>query len=362
MEQRTAGLDEPVGRHRSPWGGSNRILPIRWGRVIAALVAVAVLVTGLVLVHGSGTGRPPAAADPVGAATTVTPAAGEAAAGAPTSAPPTASSSAAPAAGRPATEVLAGPSGAAGGRSVPPDAGSSPTAGGQPAAPRPAGSPGAGGTPGNRPTGPAIDLSSSAVDFGEAESTISVDLVGVGTQPAQVRVGGTPAWLSVVPRAEVVAPGARVPLVVTLDRATAPPGPVTLAVPVAAVGGSGGGDLRITATVSGAPGLTASAAPAEIVAATCADGAGPTQSTVSATVIDPTGVFGVEVRTRAADGTPATVPLGLVTADGDRSTWSGPIGPGPVTGTMDYTVVATDLDGRRSEVGGSIEVRPCPRG
>ncbi|CUU60405.1 hypothetical protein Ga0074812_13939 [Parafrankia irregularis] len=366
MRQRRAAEVESVGRHRSPWGRSNRILPIRWGRIIAAVVTAVVVVSGLILVHGLGPGRPSPTAEPAGSATTmVTPAPGE-----PTPDPPGQTSPgstvgpSAGAVGSTGPSGAAGAAGAVGADARATDAGSPPRAGTTPATSRPAATPRAGAstTPASRPAGPVLGLSSSDVAFGDVESTISVELIGVGTAPARVSVGATPAWLSAVPHEGVVDPGARVPLVITLNRATAPPGPVDVFVPVAAVDGSGGGKLHVTANVSGAPELRASLAPAEIVTANCPADRGSTQAIVSATVVDPTGVFGVEVRTRAPDGTASTNALGLVTATDDRSTWSGPIGPVPTAGTMSYTVVATDLDGRRSEVTGSVEVRACSGG
>ncbi|WP_026239565.1 hypothetical protein [Parafrankia discariae] len=352
MAQRMADEIGPAGRHRSPWGRSKRILPIRWGRVAAAVGAAAALVTTLLLVHNSGSEPPSATRDPAGARTSIVVSTSVAS-------PPTPS----PSASGPVPVGAVGAPGLSG----------SAEGSGVSAAPEPsqvAGTaaparPGAGtdGPRGTATAGPAIGLSRTDVDFGEVESTIRVDLLGVGTSPARVRVGDTPGWVSVVPGQEVVDPGAQVPLVVTLDRATAPPGSIDLDVPVSAVDGSGGGDLRITARVSGAPGLSGvSAAPTAILTSGCAGDQGATQATVTATVVDPTGVLGVEVRTRAPDGQATTTPLQLVTAVDDRSTWSGPVGPAPTAGTITYTVVATDLDGRSSTTDGSVEVRPCPAG
>ncbi|MCK9903937.1 hypothetical protein CC117_20340 [Parafrankia colletiae] len=357
MRQRTEGKAETAGRHRLPWGRSRRILPIRWGRIVAAVAAAAALAVSLALVHNSSPRQSPSASEPAVAATSMVTSQPDRPAPTDPGPDPAAAPTAAPTAG---TDALAGPAGEA---VVPTDAGA-PAPGDAPSPGPPSPAPGVGGSapPETEQVGPAIGLSSTSVAFGAVESTVSVDLLGVGTAPAHVRVGGTPAWVRVVPRQDVVDPGARVPLVVTLDRETAPPGTVDLSVPVRAVDGSGGGSLRITATVSGAPSLSVAAAPAEILVATCAAGQGPNQATVTATVVDPTGVLGVEVRTRAPDGTETTAPLALVTAIEDRSTWSGPIGPAPAPGTLAYTVVATDLDGRKSEAGGSVEVRPCPTG
>ncbi|WP_243657634.1 hypothetical protein [Parafrankia sp. BMG5.11] len=342
----------PAGRHRSPWGRSKRILPIRWGRVAAAVGAAAALATTLFLIHNSGSGPASAVRDPAGARTSIVVSTSVAS-------PPVPS----PTANGPVPVGAFGASGPpepveSSGVSASPEPSQ---AGGTSAPARPGA--GTGGPRGTPPAGPAIGLSRTDVDFGEVESTIRLDVLGVGTSPARVRVGDTPGWVSVVPGQDVVGPGAQVPLVVTLDRAVAPPGSIDLDVPVSAVDGSGGGNLRITARVSGAPGLSGvSAAPTTILPSGCAGDQGTTQATVTATVVDPTGVLGVEVRTRAPDGQATTTPLQLGTAVDDRSTWSGPIGPVPAAGTITYTVVATDLDGRSSTTDGSVEVRPCPAG
>ena len=78
------------------------------------------------------------------------------------------------------------------------------------------------------------------------------------------------------------------------------------------------------------------------------------------TAQDSTGVFSVEVVARLPDGRTTTVPLALGDATGDRSTWSGAVGPARTPGASSFTVRAVDLDGLRTESTGSLTVDPCP--
>lgn len=59
MTHDVAGGSGSAGRHRSPWGKPGRILPVRWGRVIAAVAAFALIVVSLALILGrlAGDGR-----------------------------------------------------------------------------------------------------------------------------------------------------------------------------------------------------------------------------------------------------------------------------------------------------------------
>lgn len=205
-----------------------------------------------------------------------------------------------------------------------------------------------------------LALSDTAVDLGEVESIGRVDLLGAGSAPVGVNVGSAPSWLSVLADQETVGPGERVALVVRLDRATAPVGRVDTTVAINAEGGSGGGKLRVTASVAGPPALVAVAAPVPVRPFGCPAEHGATEWVVSATVNDPTGVFGVEVETAYPDGRTLTVALELVQAEGDRSTWTGRPEPAREPGIAAYVVTATDLQGRTTEVTGSVTVQECP--
>jgi hypothetical protein len=223
-----------------------------------------------------------------------------------------------------------------------------------------------------------LGLSATTVDLGTVDSVWRLDLRGVGTAPVDVVVGNTPAWLAVVPKQRRVDPGADVPLTITLDRKTAPAGPVDLTVPVGARNGVGGADLRIRARVDGSPRIVSvTSAPARIVRSGCrpaagagavagaagagaAAGAGVTQATVTVTADDGTGVFAVELTVSLPDGRTQSQALSLGTASGTRSTWTGQLASTQEPGTITYTAAVTDLNGRRSHSPGSLVVLPCP--
>jgi len=405
MTHDVAGGPGSAGRHRSPWGRSGRILPIRWGRIAAAAAALAVLAASLVILRlrleeNGHAGRPGAQSSqrgPLG------------------SAPPDVLA-ATPTSGRvggstPFSTALPGPADV-----VPTDpVVASPTAGAG------TGTVGGGGVGATRrgvaprPSGPVLGLSTTSVNLGKVDSVWRVNLRGDGTAPVDVVVGGTPAWLSVVPNQRQVSPGAQVPLMITLDRAKAPAGPVDVTVPVQARGGSGGGDLRITASVDDSPRImSVTAAPAQIVRAGCPTTAGanagaptrnsqpaggqpvggqpaaagaaqggdtaagnppPTPATAAAgasaaaastttitlTADDAVGIFTVELAAALPGGKNQTLAMDLGTASGTRSTWTGQLTAPTQTGTLTYTASVTDLNGKRAQLPGQLSVLPCPR-
>ncbi|ORT54346.1 hypothetical protein KBI5_04830 [Frankia sp. KB5] len=360
-----AGGPGSPGRHRSPWGRSGRILPIRWGRIIAVVAVLVVIVAGLVVVRGrmagdhragSSGGRPGA---PV-AAPAPTPGDEDGPADV-TAAPVTARPGAGPAL---STASAASPSTGIG--SVSPRV--APTA----ARPRTGPPPGSPAVPvAARPAGPALSLSSTRVDLGDVDSVWRLDLRGEGTAPVDVVIGASPSWLTVVPGRSRIDPGAVVPLVITLDRAAAPSGPIDVTVPVRPRKGDGGGDVRVTARVDGSPQVVSMvAAPTTLYPSGCAPAARVTASpvtaspvtvsTVTVSVVDATGIFAAELVVNLPDGGRASVSLVLDRATGNRSTWSGPVGPARVAGAITYTATVTDLDGRRSRAPGSLTVLPCP--
>ncbi len=217
-----------------------------------------------------------------------------------------------------------------------------------------------------RPTGSVLALSATTVDLGPVDSVWRLDLRGEGTAPVDVAVGASPSWLAVVPDRPRVNPGADVPLVITLDRSVAPPGPIDVTVPVSARNGVGGADVRITASVDGPPRiLSVTAAPDRVVRTGCSPATGVAQSTaatstVTVTAVDETGIFAVELAAVLPGGRTTTESLSLGTATGDRSTWTGRLASAPDPGTISYTATVTDLEGRRSQSPGSLVVLPCP--
>ncbi len=220
-----------------------------------------------------------------------------------------------------------------------------------------------------RPSGPVLGLSATTVDLGTVDSTWRLDLRGEGTAAVDVVVGATPAWLAVVPKQRRVAPGADVPLVITLDRGSAPAGPVDVTVPVGAGNGVGGADVRITASVDGSPQITAMTnVPDTVVRAGCGPspspaagaGADASRSTVTVTAEDSTGIFAVELIATLPDGQTRNAAMILGPQSGDRSTWTAPLAATRDTGTITFTATVTDLNNRRAQASGSLAVRPCP--
>jgi hypothetical protein len=206
-----------------------------------------------------------------------------------------------------------------------------------------------------------LSLSTGQLNLGTVETSASFDVESVGTSAVEFAVGPLPSWLSVTPAGGRVAAGSRTRLTATLDRSAAPAGPVDVGVAVSAVDGSGGGTVRVTAQVGGPPQIVAVAAsPSVVYPEGCASAAGSTQSVVTVTAQDSTGVFTVEVVARLPDGRTTTVPLTLGEASGERSTWSGGVGPARTSGALTFTAVATDIDGLRTESPGSLTVDPCP--
>jgi hypothetical protein len=316
------------------------MLPIRWSRVIVVAVALLLAVGSVLLILLRGSVEPSRRRGPAlgPAAATVAPEG---------SATPNGTASEA---GRgpasPATGIAALPG-------VPASAPASPDWPGRPA--------GLVGGRDARPSGPVLRLSRTVVDLGPVNSSDTVELVGAGTAPVDVKVGATPSWLRAVPESVRVAAGATVRLKITLDRAAAPIGRVDVSVPVTPIRGTGGGRIRVTATVQHGPQVVSThAAPVPLRAMPCPAEKGPTVAVVSVTVVDPTGVFDVGLVTHLPDGSSTTTALTLNDASGDRSTWTGGIGPARATGTATYTATATSITGRRAAAGGSVAVEPCP--
>jgi hypothetical protein len=337
------------GRHRSPWGRSGRILPIRWGRIVAgclAAVAVAASVVAVTLVVGRGGASPtervnvtdrqpggtsglavssPAPGDTTAGTT------GDSASPAPGVTPPLVGlqSVPPPPTGAPPTETLAG-------ASVPP-----------------------------RAAGPVLALGATTVDFGSVDATDSVTLSNVGTQAVTVRIGTLPSWLTAVAGTTTIDPGYQTDLVLTLDRASAPIGQLDVQIPVTAVAGSGGGTITVTGVVTGGPRIL-TVTPPSLAAGSCATTAraaatatpATTTGAFTAQVQDPVGMAGGSITVTASDGTTTTLELTLIAASGDQSSWTVTLGPLPA-GVATYAVTVKDLNNRTVSQSGSLTVAAC---
>ncbi|WP_239340252.1 hypothetical protein [Frankia sp. CiP3] len=335
------------GRHRSPWGRSGRILPIRWGRIVAAATAL-LIVVGV----GAWLRFRPAGAQAVPphepAAVAVTGASGAVARGVTT--PPTPVDT-----GRGSVNEAT--------------AGGAPSPTGRSTMPLPVVA-ADGGARIISPTATAASVASlvfapGTVGFGSVNSSATVELRNTGTTAVDYRFAAAPAWLTIAPSAGAVAAGGRATTVFSLDRAAAPVGTVDIAVAVAARGGGAAADsrgaIRVTATVSGPPAIDSVAAvPSIVYPLGCASASSPAQSTVSVRATDSTGVFGVRLVARLPDGRTTTTSLDLDSATGQQSAWSGPVGPSTTAGPLSFTVTVTDLNGLHADSTGSLDVRECP--
>ncbi|WP_131786536.1 hypothetical protein [Protofrankia symbiont of Coriaria ruscifolia] len=352
-----AGRGDPEGgRHRSPWRRSGRILPIRWGRIIALTVALSVAAGLGVWLRFRSVGS--TGPQPNAAVTAVAGRAPQGGAGSdhrPTPTP-TPASGAQPSAG---VGAAAGAPGVAGVVVSPP----------QPPQSRSAVA--AGETVRTSPSDTAVmagtdlALSTGDVNLGTVNSSATMELRDTGRLPVDFRFAATPSWLSVAPASGTIAAGGRRTVTFTLDRSAAPVGVVDTSVAVVAVATLGGarqaGAVRVTAVVSGPPAIDSlTATPAVVYTTGCPSASGPTVSVVSVKATDSTGVFGAELVARLPDGRTTTSSLNLGEASGQQSVWSGPVGPSGIPGPMSFTVTVTDIDGLRAQSTGSLEVRSCP--
>ncbi|OHV57272.1 hypothetical protein [Pseudofrankia sp. BMG5.36] len=337
----------PAGRHRSPWGRSGRILPIRWGRIAAgsvvALAVVGVLI-GYALLSGSGPKM-----------------AGTSSGGSAPASRPTDDTNRVTVAGPSPTGAGAGPNSVSASPAPGTVLGLLPT--GPPVPPPPTASRPAStlvATPaGPRSTGPVLTLGRTSVSLGQVDSTDTVDLTNTGTEAFTIRTGGAPSYLDATPRATRLDPGYRTQLVISLDRSAAPVGQLDIPITVAPVSGTGGGTIHVTAVVTAGPRILSAAAPSSLRAQACVTDQAPATGTLTVEVQDPVGMSGGTVATTAPNGATATVALQLGSTTDDRSTWTAQLGPSATAGTLAYTVTVKDLNNRVATKQGSLTVAEC---
>ncbi len=347
-----AGCGDPEGgRHRSPWGRPGRILPIRWGRIVALTMALTIAAGLGVWLRFRSVGS--AGPHPNAAVTAV--AGRQPQGGAGSDHRTTPASGARPSAGAGA----AGASGIAGAAGSPISQSQSPQARSAVAASEAARTSPSGTA---MPVVTDLALSTGDLDFGTVNSSATMELRNTGRLPVDFRFAATPSWLSVAPASGMIAAGDHRTVTFTLDRSAAPVGVVDTSVAVATLGGARqAGTVRATAVVSGPPAISSlTAAPAVVYTTGCPSASGPTVSVVSVKATDSTGVFGAELVARLPDGRTTTTTLNLDDASGQQSVWSGPVGPSAIPGSLSFTVTVTDIDGLRAQSTGSLEVRSCP--
>ncbi|MGF7237326.1 MAG: hypothetical protein ACQSGP_20535, partial [Frankia sp.] len=210
------------------------------------------------------------------------------------------------------------------------------------------------------PVVPSLRLAAGTVNLGSAETTGTARLVADGGTFA-FTVGAPPSWLTVSPLSGTVPAGQTEDVVVTIDRASAPVGAVAATLPVRVPGGQGGGTLTVRATVAAGPAIgTPTVTPTVVYPAGCGAGV-PVRPTLTVSVVDPVGLFGVSVDTTLPGGTTQSTDLTLGLASGSRSDWSGSLPASQGAGTVSLDVVVTGLDGRQAHRAGRYSVSAgCP--
>lgn len=173
-----------------------------------------------------------------------------------------------------------------------------------------------------------VEISGRRVDFGSSATTATVTLTNVGGRTVDYSIGGLGGGFSATPAAGTLAPGASVPIVVTLDRAALPEGPVSRTVSVAS-SGAGGGTIDLVGSVDLSPLVQiVEAAPDRYcpAAITPTIRASVTESSVESVVLSWSG-----------PGTSGSTPM-----TNGGTTWSGSLPLGAEEGTWTYRVTATD--------------------
>ena len=318
---------DPVTRRRPRFAG--------WGAAAAVAAVVALL---LLAVTGGGTGPTELTADEDSAGGT------------------TAAAAATGAGGGGGTTIVAAPGGT--GATVPSPAPSEPASGTPAATGPPAVAPTAPPTttpatttgPASTLPSPTLTVSSETVDLGTTGTTARVRVTNQGPGEAAWSARSPAAGLTVAPGGGTLAPDAGTDLVLTLDRAAFPEGPLEVAVGVD--GGRQPVSVRVLAGVGRPP-----AAASEVTRRPAPPRAGtssvctPQTSRVVATVTDESGVAGAEV----------VLPAGRVAMTlGRDGTYGATVGPFAAAGTVTLTVEAVDqLGNRGTSAPVTLTVLPC---
>jgi hypothetical protein len=283
-----------------------------WRQLAVAVAAAGVLVASLVVVavrssSDDGNGRDEA----VGAEVTTTT----------TTAPPE------------TTTTGPGGAGAAAGGEAP---GSGPTPGGNPTrtgigAATPAPGPAPRGSPSR------LRLVTTRVDFGDSSTAQPLQFANDGGSPLAWRATPSSPVLSVVPPSGILAPGATMQLSVRLDRLAGPEGRLAGSVRISSDGGEG--TTEVAGSVARPPAvLWVMWDKARVARSPCSTF--PTAVAVSAAVADESRVS-VVMRWRDPSGGTGS---GAMTA-GPDGVFRGQLGPFTSTGTVTWSVQATDAFG-----------------
>lgn len=307
----------PATRRRPRFAG--------WGAAAAVAAAGALL---LLAVTGGGTGPTQLSADEETAAGTTTTTA---------TAPAGSGNTTVPDPGGPGA-TLPGPAPTEPAATVPPTA--APTA-----------------TPATTAAGPApplpsptLAVSSETVDLGTTGTTARVRVTNLGPGEAAWSARSPAAGLTVAPTGGTLAPGGAGDLVLTLDRAAFPEGPLEVAVGVD--GGRQPVSVRVLAAVGRPPAVgPVAASPRTLRRAGTSSVCTPQTSRIVVTVSDESGVARAEV----------VLPAGRVAMTlGRDGTHGATVGPFAAAGTVTLTVEAVDRLGNRGRSAPvELTVLPC---
>ena len=306
-----------------------------WGA--AAVVVAAVVALLLLALTGGGTGpsRLTAEEEAAGGTTTTAAATG---AGSGTTMAPAPSGAGATVPGPAPSEPAAGPPAATG-----PPAAAPPTT---PPTTTPATTPG----PVSTLPSPTLAVSSETVDLGKTGTTARVRVTNLGPGEAAWSARSPAAGLAVAPTGGTLSPGASADVVLTLDRAAFPEGPLEVAVGID--GGRQPVSVRVVATVGRPPAVgPVAASPRTLRRAGTSSVCTPQTSRIVATVTDESGVAGAEV----------VLPAGRVAMTlGRDGTYGATVGPFAAAGTLTLTVEAVDrLGNRATSAPITLTVLPC---
>ena len=212
-----------------------------------------------------------------------------------------------------------------------------------------------------------LGLNTSRVELGTAATSAQVVLSNTSTTPANWAASPSAKWLTVTPSSGSLGANQSSRITLSVDRTAAPQGPFDARVTFT---GSDAGSRSATADVVGTNGpppttstssttvvtsLTlgsVSANPTTVYTSPCAFQ--PTMSTVTATITDPGGSPTVELRYTLPGRSVAHEPM----TEGSNGQWSATLPSSSTTGTITYTVLASD-HGSSAKSSGEVTVTAC---
>lgn len=194
--------------------------------------------------------------------------------------------------------------------------------------------------PAGAPGTPAsLVLSTSRIDFGVSMTAADVSIANGGGTASTWSTTGAPSWLSLSPSTGTLAPGQSQQVRVSIDRARAPEGDLSVAV---AFGWSGrSSPLTVTATVDRPPVVTELRSSEPTV---YTDGCKPSQTELSASVGDESGLKSVTVNWYTSAGQKGDATM----SSGGDGRYAATVGPFTSPVKVTWTVTAVDARGNSS--------------